>query len=114
MNSAISKTVLLGMAAALGVMLLFADSYARRGSPYGTYQGDRRSSAERGYGEKRPVSSAGEARRMIERYFEGRGVQVGRVVEREFFFEAEIIGRDGEVIDRVIVDKRTGRIRSTY
>ncbi|GAB4389958.1 MAG: hypothetical protein Kow0025_18740 [Thermodesulfovibrionales bacterium] len=115
MNETMKKAALVFVTALLGVMLLSADSYARKeSSPYGTYQGGRRGSSEKGYGEKKPVVSSGEARRALERHFEGRGVRVGRMEEREYFFEAEIIGRDGEVVDRVIVDKRTGRIRSTY
>lgn len=112
MEAAIRKGVFAGLLAAAVLMLLFTGSYARdRSSPYGTYK---RGTADSGYGEKRPVSSASEARRVLEGYFSGKGVKVGKVREKDLFFEADIIDRNGEVVDRVIVDKRTGRIRSIY
>jgi hypothetical protein len=113
MEAGIKKGVFTGLFAALLLGLLLSGAYARdRSSPYGTYK--RGGSAESGYGEKRPVASASEARRVLEGYFAGKGVRVGKVRERELFFEADILGRNGQVVDRVIVDKRTGRIRSIY
>lgn len=76
-------------------------------SPYG--------SSERGeYGEKRAVSSEDEARQILKRYFSKRGVRIGKITEKELYFEAEIRDRGGNLVDIVIVDKRTGRIRSIY
>ena len=45
-------------------------------------------------------------------YFSKEGVTVGRVVERQGYFEADILDGKGKVMDRVIVNKRNGRIRS--
>lgn len=67
-----------------------------------------------GYGEKRPVSSIQEAREALAEHFAGKGLTVGEITEKEFFFEAEILGKDRKPVDRVIIDKRTGRIRSIY
>lgn len=83
-----------------------ADSRAER-SPYG---GSRTST----YGEKRAVTSAREAEQIIREYFSKRKVKIGEVREREVYYEAEIRDGSNELIDKVIVDKRTGRIRSIY
>src|ERR1700690_3747431 len=77
-----------------------------RDYPYGESRG--------GYGEHRAVSSVQEARRMIKEYFVRRDVRISDIREREFFFEADIRDRRGAFVDKVIIDKRTGRIRSTY
>ena len=47
-------------------------------------------------------------------YFSKRNVRVGKITERQLYFEAEITGKNNEVVDVVIIDKRTGRIRSIY
>ena len=39
---------------------------------------------------------------------------IRNIKEREWFFEAEILDKNNALIDKVIVDKRTGRIRSMY
>ena len=76
--------------------------------PYGsTPPGDRAR-----YGANDPVKSAEEARERLEAYYGGGGLVVGRVSERPLYFEASIKHKDGRLIDRVIVDKRSGRIRS--
>jgi hypothetical protein len=41
-------------------------------------------------------------------------VIIGEVVEKELYFEADIMDKKQAVIDKVIVDKRTGRVRSIY
>jgi hypothetical protein len=75
--------------------------------PYGsTPPGDRR------YGAKDPVRTPEEARKRLEAYFDGEDLVVGKVSERPLYFEASIKHKDGRLVDRVIVDKRSGRIRS--
>ena len=76
-------------------------------SPYGSSEGGK-------YGEKRAVSSKDEARGALREYFSKRNVRVGKITERQLYFEAEITGKNNEVVDVVIIDKRTGRIRSIY
>ncbi|MCL5024337.1 MAG: hypothetical protein M1497_13425 [Nitrospirae bacterium] len=66
------------------------------------------------YGQKKAVSTAAEARRTLNEYFSKKDVSVGAIREREFYFEADIMDRKGRIVDRVIVNKRTGRIRSIY
>lgn len=71
-------------------------------------------SDEKGYGEKRPVGSAEEAKKALSKFFSGEGLTVGKVKEKEYFFEAEVLDKNKNVVDKVIIDKRTGRIRSIY
>jgi hypothetical protein len=68
----------------------------------------------RGYGERKTVSNNQEARRLLKDYFSSRDVKIGDIRERELFFEADVRDRRGNLVDKVIIDKRTGRIRSMY
>ncbi len=80
-------------------------------SPFGSYC----EGSEWGwYGANRAVRSAGEAEQMIKSFFLPEKVSVTNLQDKSAFFEAEVRGKDNAVIDMVIVDKRTGRIRSIY
>lgn len=81
----------------------------REGRPYGDYC---RGPGWQWYGAKRRIDSAAEAKRVLQEYFSKDGVTVGRVIERKGYFEAAILDGKGKTTDRVIVDKRNGRIRS--
>lgn len=75
--------------------------------PYGSaLPGDRR------YGAKDPVKTPEEARKRLEAFYDSDDLVVGKVSERPLYFEASIKHKDGRLVDRVIVDKRSGRIRS--
>lgn len=79
--------------------------------PYGDYCCNQ----QRGwYGARREVTDARQARSILENYFTGRNVTIGPFRERPMFFEAEIFDRSGKAVDKVIVHKRSGRIRSIY
>ena len=84
-----------------------------RGMPYGQFCPGPRS---RPYGAPKPVKTTDEARQLIERYYSGydQHLRCGRIEEKDWYFEADVLDRNGSVTDRVIVDKRTGRIRSIY
>lgn len=60
------------------------------------------------------VKSAGEARRILQEYLRGYDVLIDTIKEKEWFFEAEIKDKNSTLLDILIVDKRTGRIRSIY
>ena len=77
-------------------------------SPYGGYTGSE------GYGEKRPVYTVEDAYSRLKNYFGGKSVTIGEIKEKELFFEAEILDNQNRVVDKVIIDKRTGRIRSIF
>lgn len=69
---------------------------------------------EKDYGAKKPVTTKKEARAALEEHYKGKDVKVGEIEEKELYFEAEIFDSKGEVTDKVIIDKRTGRVRSIY
>ncbi len=66
------------------------------------------------YGAKKAVKTAKEARKIFQEYFKNEPVVIGNIKEREYFFEADMKDKNNNLIDVVIVDKRTGRIRSIY
>ena len=66
------------------------------------------------FGQKKGVVTADEALKALKKHFEKKDIVIGEVAEKELYFEAEIKDRNNTVIDKVIVDKRTGRIRSIY
>lgn len=64
------------------------------------------------YGARKQVKTAKEAKMLVQEYFAGEDVKVGKIMDRKHFFEVDIHDTKGKLIDVVIVDKRTGRIRS--
>lgn len=66
------------------------------------------------YGADRTIKSTDEARKAIGAFFSPETVNVAGLDEKGTFFEAEVRDRDNKLIDRVIIDKRTGRISSIY
>lgn len=67
------------------------------------------------YGARKSVSTANKARKILEVYFSSdEEIKIGKIKERRWFFEAEILDKNNALVDVVIVDKRSGRIRSIY
>jgi hypothetical protein len=66
------------------------------------------------YGQRRAIPNAYEAGRIMGQYYQGRDVRIGPVIERDIFYQADVRDARGALIDKVIIDKRTGRIRSIY
>jgi len=67
------------------------------------------------YGERNAIKSPAEAKKMLSEYFSSvEGVKITIMKERKWFFKAEIRDRKENLIDIVIIDKRSGRIRSIY
>ena len=58
------------------------------------------------------MKSAAEARRDLAEFYAESDVKIGQVKERSAYFEAEILDRSNRLADRVIIHKRSGRIRS--
>ncbi|HNQ45685.1 MAG TPA: hypothetical protein PL032_03480 [Syntrophorhabdus sp.] len=87
------------------------DKYER--APYGQFCPGMRGDP---YGARRQIRTVNEARHALEQYFKGIGkeVGIGKLEERRWFFIAELLDSDGFLIDKAIIDKRTGRIRSIY
>lgn len=66
------------------------------------------------YGERQPVRDAEEAKQFIKQQYEGRNLTVSPLIERRWGYEAEIRDHNGTLIDRIMLNKRSGRIRSLY
>jgi hypothetical protein len=120
-NKAVLLSTLLFLGASLAPDLVFAQPRPSgplgpceyRGMPYGHFCPGR----GRGpYGASRPVRTLEEAKQVVDAYFSslGEGIGTGKIEERRLFFEVEILNKEGSLIDKAIVDKRTGRIRSIY
>ena len=105
------KAVLFSLLMTLLYVCPLTFARAEDASPYGGYK---KGTADTGYGEKRPVTNIEEARKVLTEYFAKKDVKIGEIREKELFFEAEIRDKGNNLVDKVIVDKRTGRIRSTY
>ena len=79
--------------------------------PYGDYCPGYK---KKWYGAKISVKTAEEAKKMLQEYFSKDKVKIGLVTEEKWFFRAEIVDENDTLLDIVIIDKRTGRIRSIY
>ncbi|MBI5634516.1 MAG: hypothetical protein HZA15_13680 [Nitrospirae bacterium] len=106
MNSARKQKSINVVAAVLSVLfsLMFSTAFTCTAS----------AAQQRSYGEKKVITTAEEALKTLKKHFEKRDVVIGEVAEKELYFEAEIKDLKNAVIDKVIIDKRTGRIRSIY
>lgn len=51
-------------------------------------------------------------RERLEEFFADEDVTVGEITNHDSYYQAEINDADDLLVDRVIIDKRTGRIRS--
>ena len=64
------------------------------------------------YGARQPVANAAEAQKLLSDYYNGHGNTVSEMSEQKWGFRAVIVDKDGKTIDLVMIDKRSGRIRS--
>lgn len=115
-KSAAKPVSLLALAFIFGVGLAWAEDVKKirlikleKSPPYGTYTPQ----PGRWYGRKRQKMNGGEARQILVRYYNPRGLKVGRLSDRNEFFQTDIY-RGDVFVDRIIIHKATGRIRSVY
>lgn len=76
--------------------------------PYGDY-----SEWCSAYGTCRENLEPAEAERAIKEYFAHKGLRAANIQHKGRFVEAQIY-RNGKLIDKVLLDRKTGRIRSTF
>ena len=101
------KSALLAFSLSLPAALtVLADD--RPVTPYGGYCKDCAV-----YGACKEPIKPGEAVRSLRKYYEERGCRLGIVSHKGRFIEAEIF-RDGKMVDKVVFDRKTGRLRSIY
>jgi len=77
-----------------------------RVTPYGDYCRQRAV-----YGTCKSILSVNEALAAIAQYYSDKGCKVGRVRHRGRFIEADIY-QGNRLVDRVLFDRKTSRIRS--
>jgi|Deesub1362A_J573_1020465.scaffolds.fasta_scaffold00045_113 hypothetical protein len=65
------------------------------------------------YGICRKQLSRREAVTAIRAYFKNKGLTIGNIRGRGRFIKVDIF-RHGKLVDRIIFDRRTGRLRSIY
>lgn len=81
----------------------------RSGVSYGGYCNSQRWGW---YGARKSVPSVEVARRDLMEYYADDDVKIGKIVEKKDYFEAEIFDKNHKLVDRVILHKKSGRIRS--
>jgi hypothetical protein len=64
------------------------------------------------YGARQPVANAAEAQKLLVNYFSDQGYAVSEMTEQIWGFRALIVDKNGKAVDVVMIDKRSGRIRS--
>ena len=65
-------------------------------------------------GARTPVTTSEDARKHLDKFFEGKDVTMATITEQEMFFKADITDKEGKLVDRVIIHKHSGRIRSIF
>jgi len=92
--------------------ILSAVSFSSAGegpvTPYGAYCKDCAV-----YGACRESIPPREATQSLRKYYEERGYRLGQVAHKGRFIEAEVL-QNNKHVDKVIFDRKTGRIRSMY
>jgi hypothetical protein len=83
----------------------WADGYV---TPYGDFC--RQCTA---YGAGQKMLAPDEAVKALQKYYGKKGCQIGTVSYKGRFVEVEIY-KNGKNIDKVLFDRKTGRIRSIY
>jgi hypothetical protein len=82
--------------------------------PYGYRYEERRGPY---YGQPREPLKEEDAKNRIENmleYSRNPNLKVGKIQDKGDYFEAEITTNDGSLVDKLLVDKDTGRMRSVY
>lgn len=94
--------------------ILFFASFSNASVVSPQHGGYDKIAANQGYGEKRPITDREEAKKALREHFSKKDVRIGEIREKDLIYEADILDKNNQVIDKVIIDKRSGRIRSIY
>lgn len=78
-------------------------------TPFGGYCPKRHADQ---YGARQPVLTPADARERLSLFFSIDPARIRRLEERRHVFLAEITDPEGRPVELVIIDRRTGRIRS--
>lgn len=107
------KTVsIVGVSLLLAAMLHSESAACRECGCNKTYDGYCNNQRWGWYGARKSVQSVEEARRDLTEYYADSGAKVGKIKDKSGYYEAEVLNKDNKLMDRVIIHKRSGRIRS--
>lgn len=90
--------------------------YGMMGYGYGGRGGYGPGTTGSGYESAEPLTQE-QARVLMERYISSTrnpNLKLGMMTDKDKYFEAEIVTRDGSPVDTILVDKKTGWFRSKY
>ncbi len=93
------------------LLIILSASYVRAGedvTPYGDFCTQCTT-----YGAGKAMIAPDDAVKALEKYYGGKGCQLGAVSYKGRFVQVEIY-KNGRNIDKVLFDRKTGRIRSIY
>jgi hypothetical protein len=65
---------------------------------------------------QRPLNE-NQAKEMVENYLEATrnpNLKLGKIADKGYAFEADIVTKDGSLVNKVLVDKNTGWMQSAY
>lgn len=111
------KLVLITFLLALTSLAMPDDGFAMmhgKGHHMGPYGGYCKGPRWGWYGAGHQVKTEQEVRQLVDEFLSKTEFSAGAIREEETYFEVEIKDGEGEVVDLLIVDKRTCRIRSAY
>lgn len=100
--------VLLILIGSFFLMVRTAGAFDRIITPYGDYCKECTS-----YGVCRQVIPVKESISAISKYYRNKGYTVGNIYHKGRFIEADIY-KNGKQVDKVLFDRKTGRLRSIY
>lgn len=85
-----------------------------QGLPYAPFSPESRRGGP--YGVRTPVATVEDATQAIEKCLSirNKGLRAGRILDNRGYFQLEIVDKNGEPVDSLIVMKRNGRVRSIY
>ncbi|MBN1849721.1 MAG: hypothetical protein JW932_14180 [Deltaproteobacteria bacterium] len=68
------------------------------------------------YQQQEPMTEK-DAKQVLENYLQftrNPNIKLGKIEDKDQYFEAEIVTKEGSLVDKVTVDKMTGFVRSVY
>ena len=69
------------------------------------------------YGRQQGPVDEKDVKKMMEDYLKSTGnpnLKLGKIEDKGDFFEAEIKTKNGDLVDKIVIDKKTGWMRSAY
>lgn len=79
--------------------------------PYGGFKSDKKKSR---YGKPFVVKSKEEAIDILKAYYGDTKIKIGEVEERKRFFIIEVLDEQDNLIDIILINKKSGRLRSIF